>query len=179
MSQYWYWKCPTIGLAFLSKKNTNTCIKFATKLQEICTLQAGLQKPSHTYCSIVKITRFVFILSGCFHWMCWTLIYFFVLQHHSVLLFQIFWCQITSLWVTLEPLVCLFVSQCPLFWFFSRFLLVFFWECLMFLFLAFAVRFFFRLFFLSFVVFLEGRTIFQGSISCVFSTIFRPRKRRI
>ena len=46
---------PTIGLSFLSEeKNTNACIKFATKLQEICTLQAELQKPLHTYCSIVK-----------------------------------------------------------------------------------------------------------------------------
>ena len=46
---------PTIGLSFLAEeKNKNTCIKFATKLQEICTLQTELQKTPYTYCSIVK-----------------------------------------------------------------------------------------------------------------------------
>ena len=45
----------TLGLAFLAEeKNKNSCIKFAGKLQEICTLQQELQKTPHVYCSVVK-----------------------------------------------------------------------------------------------------------------------------
>jgi hypothetical protein len=45
----------TLGLAFLAEeKNKNSCIKFAGKLQEICTLQQELQKTPYVYCSVVK-----------------------------------------------------------------------------------------------------------------------------
>ena len=45
----------TLGLTFLAEeKNKNSCIKFAGKLQEICTLQQELQKTPHVYCSVVK-----------------------------------------------------------------------------------------------------------------------------
>ena len=41
---------PTLGLAYLNEeKNKNACMKFAVKLQEICTLQKELQKhPTYT-----------------------------------------------------------------------------------------------------------------------------------
>ena len=46
---------PTLGLAYLKEeKNKNTCIKFAVKLQEICTLQKELQKTLYVYCSVVQ-----------------------------------------------------------------------------------------------------------------------------
>ena len=48
-------KTPNLGLSFLAEeKNKNTCIKFATKLQEICVLQKELQKTLHAYCSVVQ-----------------------------------------------------------------------------------------------------------------------------
>lgn len=45
----------TLGLAYFNEeKNKNTCIKFATTLQEICTLQKDLQKTPYIYCSVVQ-----------------------------------------------------------------------------------------------------------------------------
>lgn len=46
---------PTLGLAYLNEeKNKNACMKFAIKLQEICTLQKELQKTPYVYCSVVQ-----------------------------------------------------------------------------------------------------------------------------
>ena len=41
---------PTLGLAYLNEeKNKNACMKFAVKLQEICTLQKRIAKKHPTY----------------------------------------------------------------------------------------------------------------------------------